>query len=197
MAIKIGIAVLVLVVGAIAFISTRPDSFRIERSARISAPPEVVFAMINDFHQWGQWSPYDKLDPNMKRSFEGPTAGPGASYSWNGNDKAGAGRMTILESTPGERVYLKLEFLRPFEATNTTTFTLTKSEAGTQVSWIMEGKNNFMGKAFSAFMDMDALVGKDFEKGLADLDTAARAEALKRGQTAQALAQEAAATPVP
>ncbi|WNG41592.1 SRPBCC family protein [Archangium minus] len=186
MAIKIGIVVvLVLIVGVFAFISTRPENFRVERSAQINAPAEVVFALINDFHQWGQWSPYEKLDPNMTKSFEGPVSGPGASYAWSG-DKSGAGRMTIVESKPGERVSLKLEFFKPFEATNMTTFTLVTSGTGTRVSWVMEGKNSVMAKALSAFMDMDAMVGKDFEQGLAHLDTAAQAEARKLGQTAAA-----------
>ncbi len=192
MAKMIGIVVLVLIVGAIAFISTRPESFRVERSAQIGAPAEVVFAMINDFHQWGQWSPYEKIDPSMTKSFEGPSAGPGASYSWSGTGKAGAGRMTILESRPGELITLKLEFTKPFEATNLTTFTFAASETGTRVSWIMEGKNSLMGKAISAFMDMDAMVGKDFEQGLANLDTVARAETRKLGQAAQAQEGEAA-----
>ena len=180
MASKIGIAVLVLIAGVLVFISTRPESFRVERSAQINAPAAVVFAMINDFHQWAQWSPYEKLDPNMKKTFEGPSSGPGASYAWAGNSKSGEGRMTILESKPGELVTVKLEFTRPFTATNETKFKLEPSGSGTRVSWIMEGKNSFMGKAISAFVNMDALLGKDFEQGLANLDTVAQAGAQER-----------------
>ena len=176
---KIGIAALVLILAFIVFVATRPGSFHIERSAQINAPGDVVFSMINDFHQWGKWSPWDKLDPNMTKSFEGSPAGPGAIYAWTGNDKAGAGRMTILDSKAAEFVSIKLEFLKPFAATNQATFKLTPSDAGTKVSWSMEGTNGFMGKAFSVFVDMDAMVGKDFEQGLANLNTVAQAEAKK------------------
>lgn len=180
MATKIGIAVLVIIGGLLVFISTRPESFRIERSAQVKAPVDVVFALINDFHQWALWSPYEKLDPDMKKTFEGPPAGPGASYAWSGNNKSGEGRMTILENKPGELITIKLEFTRPFSATNQTTFKLEPSGNGTRVSWIMEGKNTFMGKAMSAFMSMDKLLGKDFEQGLANLDAAAQARVQER-----------------
>jgi uncharacterized protein YndB with AHSA1/START domain len=175
----IGIIVVVLIVALVAFIRTRPDRFRVERSALIHAPADVVFSMINDFHQWGRWSPYEKLDPNMTKRFEGPPSGPGAVYAWSGNSKAGEGRMTILESIPGERVSLRLEFFKPFAATNQATFTLVASEKGTQVTWSVEGENTVMGKAISAFLDMDALLGKNFEEGLANLDTAVQTEAPK------------------
>ena len=176
MATPIGIAAVVLIVAGLAFIATRPDTFRIERSGQIGAPPDVVFSMINDFHQWGRWSPWDRLDPGMKKTFEGPHAGPGSVYSWAGNNKVGEGRMTNLESKPGELVAIKLEFFKPFKATNQGNFTLSPSQSGTRVSWSMDGKKNFMAKAFHLVMDMDAMVGKDFEKGLANLDTAAQAE---------------------
>lgn len=182
---KIGIGLLVLFIGLLAFIATRPDTFRLERSAEISAPPEVVYGLINDFHHWGEWSPWDKLDPNLKRTFEGPAEGPGAVYSWVGNDDVGEGRMTIEDSAPSERVAIKLEFIKPFAATNQTVFTLVPAAGGTRVTWSMEGKNNFMSKAFSVFVDMDSMVGKDFEKGLASLDTAAQSaqEKPKRAST--------------
>src|SRR5262249_18024792 len=163
------------IVAALAFIATRPEDFRIERSARISAPPDAVFSIINDLRQWGRWSPYDKRDPNMKKTFEGPSAGPGAMYSWNGNNDVGEGRLTILESKPGELVSMKLEFSRPFKANNQVNFKLAPSDGGTRVSWIMDGKNNFITKAMSIFMDMDKMVGKDFEQGLANLNTLAQA----------------------
>jgi uncharacterized protein YndB with AHSA1/START domain len=173
---KIGIAVLVLAVAVLGFIGTRPESFRIERSAVIGAPPEVVFTLIDDFHQWGRWSPWEKIDPSMQRTFEGPSAGPGARYAWAGNREIGKGRMTILESRPGELVSIRLEFFEPFAATNEARFQLAASGTGTRVGWSMEGKNGFVGKAISLFMDMDEMVGTAFEQGLADLDTAARAE---------------------
>jgi hypothetical protein len=174
----------VVIVAVVAFIATRPDSFRIQRSAPIKAPPDVVFSLINDFHEWAQWSPWEKLDANMKKTFEGPSAGPGAIYAWTGNKKVGEGRMTLLESKPGELVLIKLEFFRPFKATNQATFQLAPSEAGTQVAWIMDGKSNFMHKAMSVFMNLDALVGKDFEQGLANLNTAAQAETQRRRHAA-------------
>jgi uncharacterized protein YndB with AHSA1/START domain len=168
------LGVLAIAVVGVAFIASRPASFTVQRSAEIAAPPEAVFALLNDFHQWNRWSPWEKLDPNMKRSFDGPTSGPGASYAWAGNDQVGEGRMKIVESKPGESVTLDLEFLKPFAAKNRTSFTLAPSGAGTRVTWAMKGENGFLGKAMSLVMDMDALVGKDFETGLANLDQAAR-----------------------
>jgi hypothetical protein len=176
-AISIGIAVLVLIIATVAFIATRPPSFRYQRSAHVSAPPHSVFAIINDLHQWSRWSPYDKRDPNMKKSFGGPAEGPGASYTWNGNNQVGEGRLTIQESKPDEVVRMKLEFSRPFKATNEVNFVLVPSEGGTRVSWIMDGKKNFMSKAMSLVMDMDKMVGTDFEQGLANLNTVAQAGA--------------------
>jgi hypothetical protein len=177
-------AVLLVIVVVVGFIATRPESFRIERSAPISASPEVVFSLINDFHHWGRWSPWEKLDPAMKKTFEGAAAGPGAIYAWAGNSKVGEGRMTLLESKPGELVTIKLEFFKPFKATNQATFQLRPTAAGSQVHWIMDGKKNFMMKAFTIFMDMDKMVGKDFEEGLANLNTAAQAETQGRGLAA-------------
>jgi hypothetical protein len=167
--------VLLIVVGvALALIATRPNEFRSERSALINAAPDAVFSIINDLHQWGRWSPYDKRDPNMRKSFEGPSSGPGASYAWNGNSQVGEGRLTIVDTKPGERVTMKLEFTRPFKATNEVNFKLAPSNGGTRVSWIMDGKNNFMTKAMSLCMNMDKMVGKDFEQGLANLNTVAQ-----------------------
>jgi hypothetical protein len=175
MARQIGIAVLFLALAALGFVATRPAGFRIERSAVVGAPPEVVFALIDDFRQWGRWSPWEKVDPGMQRTFAGPAAGPGASYAWAGNREIGSGRMTILESRPGERVSIRLEFFEPFAATNEARFELAAAGAGTRVTWSMEGRNGFVGKAISLVMDMDAMVGTQFERGLADLDAAARA----------------------
>jgi hypothetical protein len=171
--------VAVLIVGLVVFIGTRPGQFRIERSAQVSAPAAIVFPLIDDFHQWIQWSPFEKLDPNMVKTFSGPAAGPGATYSWNGNKHAGAGRTTILDSKPGEFVSIKLEMFKPFAGTNQVTFKLAPNETGTRVSWIMEGKQNFIVKAFSLFMSMDTMVGKEFEKGLATLNTVAQAASAK------------------
>ncbi len=139
----------------------------------------MIFSIINDLHQWGLWSPYDKRDPNMKKTFDGPRSGPGAVYSWNGNNDVGEGRLTITGSKPGELVSMKLEFSRPFKATNDVNFKLEPSQGGTRVSWIMDGKHNFVMKAMSLFMNMDQMVGKDFEQGLANLSAMAHAEAVK------------------
>jgi hypothetical protein len=179
--IGIVVVVLALLVAAIIFIATRPESLHIERSAQISAPPAAVFSISNDLRQWNRWSPYDKRDPNMKKSFEGPTAGPGAVYTWNGNNEVGEGRMTIVDSRPGELVSMKLEFSRPFKATNEVNFKLVSRESGTRVSWIMDGKKNFISKGMSLFMDMDKMVGKDFEQGLTNLNTVAQAETQTAG----------------
>ena len=171
---KIFIALVVIVVAILGYAATRPDSFRVERMALIKAPPETIHPFIADFRQWPQWSPWEKLDPNMQRTFTGPQRGVGAGYAWKGNGKAGEGRMEIVESRPSERVVLKLEFIKPFPATNTTTFTLAPKDGGTEVVWTMEGENTFMGKVFSVFTDMDRLIGKDFEEGLENLDRATK-----------------------
>ena len=167
------VAVALLVVLLI-FIATRSDTLHVERTAQINAPANVVFSIINDLHQWHLWSPYDKLDPQMKKTFEGAPLGPGSSYAWNGNNQVGEGRLTIVDSTPGEIVTMKLEFTRPFKCQNRVDFKLVPTGSGTQVSWIMEGKNNFISKAMSLFINMDKMCGKDFEQGLANLNTVAQ-----------------------
>jgi hypothetical protein len=189
MAKKILLLLLVLVAGACTFILTRPDSFHVERSATIAAPSEVVFARLDNFHAWADWSPWEKLDPKMQRTYSGPDSGPGAMYAWTGNDKVGEGKMTIVEATPTSKVTTKLEFIKPFQATNTATFVLVPEGASTKVTWSMDGKNNFMSKAFSLVMDMDKTVGADFEKGLANLNTIAAGDA----RTAAAAAPDTAA----
>lgn len=166
---KVAIVLGLLVVVLVAVVATRPDSFRVERSLEIGAPAAAVFPLVNDFHKWQGWSPWDQLDPGMKRTFEGAPAGSGAVYSWTGNDKVGAGRMTILDSQPDQRVAIKLEFIKPFESSSDTRFTLTPSGSGTKLTWSMEGKSNFMTKAYSLFVDMDKMVGADFERGLASI----------------------------
>lgn len=159
--------------GFAAFVARRPSAFRIVRSRTLAASPDAVFAQINDFHRWPGWSPWEKLDPNMTREISGPASGPGATYYWKGNNKAGEGRMTITDSVPGRSVTIRLEFMKPWKATNTTRFDLQPSGSGTVVTWDMTGHNNFMAKAFTVFMDMDKMVGPDFERGLAGLEAAA------------------------
>jgi uncharacterized protein YndB with AHSA1/START domain len=167
------IIILVALVALLGFVLTRPDSFRIERAASIKAAPAKIFALLNDFRQWGQWSPWEKLDPEMKRTHSGAASGKGAAYAWEANKKVGAGRMEITDTTPPSRVAIKLDFIRPFEAHNSIEFTLKAAGDSTQVTWAMIGSNAFMGKVMSIFMNMDKLVGKDFETGLANLKTVA------------------------
>jgi hypothetical protein len=165
--ILLGVAAIVGVLAVI--VATRPSAFRIERSTSIAAAPAVPFAYVNDFHRWVEWSPYEKLDPAMKKTYEGAESGKGACYAWEGNDKAGAGRMTIESSDEPGLIVIKLEFTKPFAATNTGTFSFTPQSGGTKVVWAMEGKYDFAGKAAGLFMDLDKLVGSDFERGLASL----------------------------
>ena len=165
----------VAVIGFVILVLTRPADFRLTRSTTIAAPPAVVFAQVNDFHKWEAWSPWAKMDPNATNSFEGPPEGVGSKFSWAGNNKVGAGSMTITESRPSELVQLRLEFIKPFTATNTTEFTFQPQDGKTLVTWTMTGKNNFMAKAFSLFMDCEKMVGPDFEKGLANLKAVSEA----------------------
>jgi hypothetical protein len=175
MARKILLALLVLVGILLAAIVTRPNTFHVERTAVVHAPADAVFARLEDFHQWPAWSPWEKLDPAMQRTYSGPDRGVGAVYAWKGNDKVGEGRMTILEASPPSKLGLRLEFLKPFTSTCKTTFDLAPADGGTQVRWAMDGPQNFMSKAMGLVMDMDKQVGGDFEKGLASLDQVARA----------------------
>ena len=175
------LAILLLIVAVVLCVlvlaASKPDTYTIERSATIAAAPEQVFPFVNDFHQWTQWSPWEHLDPNLKRSYDGPASGQGAIYSWTGNDKVGEGKMTITESMPASKVGIQLEFIKPFASTNQTTFDFVPSGAGTQVVWKMSGNNNYMSKVMTVFMNMDQMVGKDFEQGLANLGAAAEARA--------------------
>jgi hypothetical protein len=170
------LAVVILALAAfLAFVATRPGDFRILRSRSLTARPEVVHPFLSDFHKWEAWSPWEKLDPTMKREYSGPPSGPGSSYHWVGNSKVGEGRMTITDSRPPQGLTLRLEFIKPWTATNTTEFELAPSGTGTQVTWTMTGHSNFMAKAFGVFMNLDKVVGTDFEKGLANLDAATAA----------------------
>jgi len=171
MLIPILIAIVVVVVLFVVIVATRPSEFRITRKATMSAPASAIFAQVNDFHNWDVWSPWAKLDPNMKHTFEGPASGVGASHSWSGNNKVGEGNATITESQPHDRIVIRLEFLRPFTATNTAEFLFQPTGNQTAVTWNMYGTNNFMGKAFGMIMNMDKMVGRDFEKGLASMKT--------------------------
>lgn len=183
------LAVLVFLAAAgalLALVATRPDAFRVERSATIAAPPATVFALVNDFHQWARWSPWEKLDPQMHKAFEGAPSGVGASLHWLGNKKAGEGRMTITESQPSTHLVTALEFIRPFAASNVAAFALAPVPGGVAVTWSMTGRNNFMLKAFGLFANMDQLIGKDFEEGLANLKRVAEEGTARAGPPASA-----------
>jgi hypothetical protein len=169
-------AVIVLLVAVVA---TRPSDFRVTRSTAISAPPAVVFAQVNDFHNWDGWSPWARMDSEMKATYAGPAAGTGAVYSWVGNNKVGEGRMTIMESHPSDLVRIKLEFIKPFAATNTAEFTFQPQGNQTTVTWNMTGKKNFMTKAMGLVMNMDKMIGGQFDQGLAQMKSVAETAAKK------------------
>jgi len=158
-------------------IAGRPDEFVVSRSTIISAPPEKVFPHVNDLHAWEAWSPWAKMDTNAKNAYEGAASGVGAAMSWDGNKKVGAGRMTIVESAPNGLIRIKLEFLKPFKATNTAEFTFKPDGNQTAVMWSMSGKNNFFFKAFGLFVNCDKMIGGDFEKGLAAMKAVTEAAA--------------------
>lgn len=164
------IAALVAVIAVILILAAmRPDTFRIERRITIQAAPEKVYALLDDFHHWASWSPWEKLDPAMNRSFSGTASGKGAGYAWQGNKKVGKGSMEILESQPGARLVIKLDFFEPFEAHNMARFDLVPQAGETAVTWAMFGPSPFMMKIMHLFMNMDTMVGKDFEDGLNNL----------------------------
>ena len=164
-----------VVVVFIVVVAMQPAEFRIMRTATLSAPPADVFPHVNDFHNWEAWSPWAKLDLAAKNSFEGAAAGAGAIFKWSGNRQVGEGMMTMTESQPNDLIRIKLEFLRPFKATNTTEFTFKPEGNQTVVTWSMSGRNNFISKAFCLFMNMDKMVGGDFEKGLANMKSVVEA----------------------
>jgi uncharacterized protein YndB with AHSA1/START domain len=172
-------AVVVLVAAVLVYAATRPDTFRIERAAQIQAPPEKVFALIDDPHAWNAWSPWEKLDPAQKRTFSGAASGEGAAYAWEGNSKVGAGRMEITKSSPSSKVVIKLDFIRPFEGHNVAEFDLEPRGDSTKVTWAMSGPKNFFVKVIGVVIDMDGMLGKEFENGLANMKAAA-----EKGSTA-------------
>ena len=164
------IAVAAIVVVFLVIVALQPSDFRVVRSATMRAPAPAAFAQVNDFQNWRAWSPWEKVDPALKRSYEGPKAGTGSVYAWQGNKDVGEGRMTITESRPAELVRIKLEFVKPFAATNATEFTFKPAGAdGTAVTWTMTGRNNFLSKAMCLFVNMDRMVGGMFEQGLAQM----------------------------
>ena len=169
----IAIAIAVLIAAVLIYATTRPDTFSVQRTETIKAPPDKIFPLINDFHSWPSWSPWEKLDPAMQRTHSGATAGQGAAYAWVGNSKVGEGRMEILASAPSSKISIKLDFIKPFEGHNTADFTLQPQGDSTQVTWVMYGPAPYVTKLMGVFVSMDKLIGKDFEAGLANLKAAA------------------------
>ena len=178
MFLKIVIALIAVVAAFAAFVALQPSEYRIARSATIAADAPDVFAQVNDFHNWEAWSPWAKLDPNAKATFEGPSAGEGAVFAWAGNNEIGEGRMTLTESRPAEIIRIRLDFVKPMAGTSTAEFTFKPEGDRTAVTWAMFGQNNFLTRAICFFMNQDKMVGGYFEKGLANLK--AVAEAAKR-----------------
>jgi hypothetical protein len=165
-----------LLIGLVLLIATflvvvwlQPDDYRLTRQTVIAAPAAAIFAQVNDLQKWENWSPWAKLDPNAKVTFSGPPAGPGASFRWDGNDKVGAGTMTITESKSNLRVATRTDFVKPFEGTSNSDFVFSEAGSQTNVIWTVTGKQNFIGKAICLFMSMEKTLGPDFERGLAQL----------------------------
>ena len=208
--ILIGVAGVLILFVAVA--ATRPSAYHVEHKLEVAAPADLVFGVLNDLHQFAAvlvlfGSPWEKADPNMQKTFEGPAAGVGQSVAWSGNMQVGTGKMTIEESVPGQKVRMRLEFVKPMKSTATCALTLAGTPAGSLVTWSMDGNHNFIGKAFGMFMDMDNMLGTDIEKGLAQLKTVAEGKqaAIAAAAAAQADADKdafeepaktAAATPV-
>jgi uncharacterized protein YndB with AHSA1/START domain len=164
----IAVIIAIAIAAILALAATKPDTLSVQRSISIKAPPEKIFAAIKDFHRWRSWSPYEEKDPGMKRTYSGASAGKGAIYEWNGNKNVGSGRMEILETAPNKTT-IKLDFFTPFEGHNTAEFTALPRGDVTTLTWAMRGPAPFMSKVMQVFMNMDTMIGKDFEIGLANL----------------------------
>jgi hypothetical protein len=164
-AIVLAIAIAIVLILA----TTKPDTFSVQRGAAMKASPERIFSLINDFHQWGAWSPWENKDPAMKRTYSGAESGRGAIYAWDGNKNVGSGRMEILDASTPSKIVIKLDFFKPFEGHNTAELTMQPQGDATSVSWVMHGPAPFMSKVMQVFMNIDKMIGKDFEAGLANL----------------------------
>jgi uncharacterized protein YndB with AHSA1/START domain len=167
----IAVILAVAIAAILVLAATKPGTLRVQRAIRIKAPPEQIFPLIDDFHQWPKWSPYENKDPAMKRSYDGAERGKGAVYAWDGDKNVGSGRMEILESTTPSKIVIKLDFFTPFEGHNTAEFTMLPQGDATHVTWLMYGPANFMSKLIQVFMNLDRMIGRDFEAGLANLKT--------------------------
>jgi hypothetical protein len=165
----IAVLVVILLIVLLGFATTKPNTFSVQRAASIQAPPGKIFPLINDFHSWVDWSPWEKLDPTMKKTYTGASSGEGAVYEWDGSMKVGKGRMEITASTPPSKVMIKLDFLKPMEGHNVAEFTLEPQGDSTNVTWAMHGPVAYMAKVMGVFMSMDTMIGKQFETGLANL----------------------------
>jgi uncharacterized protein YndB with AHSA1/START domain len=165
----IAIVLAVAIAGVLILAATKPEVFRVQRSIAVKAPPDGIFALINDFHQWRSWSPYEDRDPNLKRSYSGAENGKGAVYAWEGNKNVGSGRMEILDASAPAKIVIKLDFFTPFEGHNTAEFTMLPQGDATHVTWLMHGPAPFMNKVMQVFMNLDKMIGRDFEVGLANL----------------------------
>jgi uncharacterized protein YndB with AHSA1/START domain len=168
-AVVLAIAIAIILILA----ATKPDTFSVQRAAVVKAPPEKIFPLINDFHQWGSWSPWENKDPAMNRTYSGAASGKGAVYAWEGNKNVGTGRMEILDASSPSKIVIKLDFFKPFETHNTAEFTMLPqgdaASATTNIDWVMHGPAPFMSKVMQVFMNIDSMVGKDFEIGLSNL----------------------------
>jgi hypothetical protein len=173
--IVVGIALVLVVLMTV--IALQPSDFRVARSAVIAAPPAAAFAQVNDFRRWEAWNPWGKIDPAMRHSYEGPPSGVGAVYRWAGNHEVGEGRMTIVESRPTDLIRIQLEFFKPYAGTSEAEFSFKPEPGGTAVTWSMSGQNNFMAKAMHLVMNIDTMIGEQFDKGLADLKAVTEATA--------------------
>src|ERR1700712_3114290 len=164
-AVILAIAIAVILILA----ATKPDTIRVQRATSIKAPADKIFPLINDFHQWGTWSPYENKDPGMKRIYSGAESGKGAVYAWDGNNNVGSGRMEILDTAVPSKIVIKLDFFKPFEGHNTAEFTMLPQGDATNLTWVMHGPARFMSKVMQVFMNLDNMIGRDFETGLANL----------------------------
>jgi hypothetical protein len=169
----IAVVLAIAIAAVLILAATKADTFSVRRATTVNAPPERIFALINDFHQWGIWSPYENRDPGMQRAYSGSASGRGAVYAWDGNSKVGSGRMEILDTSAPSKILIKLDFFKPFEGHNTAEFTMLPqgdaTNVTTNVTWLMHGPAPFMSRLMQVFMNLDNMIGKDFEVGLANL----------------------------
>ncbi len=173
---RVAIFLVLAVLGLLVFAATKPDTFRVQRSMTVNASPDKVFALVNDLHRWEAWSPWDKMDPEMKKSYSGPESGPGAAYEWDGNENVGKGKLEITKADIPNEIQMKLHFIEPFEANNDVDFTFEPRGESTEVTWGMQGPNPYFSKLMQVFLSMDRMIGKDFESGLTNLKNIAEKE---------------------